>query len=66
MADTSTIPATPEGYWRNAAGHLVPEAQVSAHDKLRDGVARVNHELLDWLESLDTDPAHRVRARCGA
>ena len=26
---------------------------------LRDGVARVNHELLDWLESLDTDPAHR-------
>lgn len=40
MADTNTIPAVPEGYWRNAAGHLVPEAQVSAHDKLRDGVAR--------------------------
>lgn len=32
--------ATPEGYWRNAVGHLVPEDQVSAHDKLRDGVAR--------------------------
>jgi hypothetical protein len=30
----------PEGYWRNAVGHLVPDAQVSAHDKLRDGVAR--------------------------
>jgi hypothetical protein len=37
MAETTAIP---EGYWRNAAGHLVPDAQVSAHDKLRDGVAR--------------------------
>jgi hypothetical protein len=37
MAETTAIP---EGYWRNAVGHLVPDAQVSAHDKLRDGVAR--------------------------
>lgn len=30
----------PEGYLRNAAGHLVPEDQVREHDKLRDQVAR--------------------------
>jgi|TARA_R100001224_G_C3996195_1_gene141012 hypothetical protein len=34
---TSTIP---EGYVRNASGHLVPEAQVRDQDKLRDQVAR--------------------------
>lgn len=33
---------------------------------LRDGVTRMNHELLAWLETLDADPAHRLRARCGA
>ena len=37
MADNTPIP---DGYWKNAAGHLVPSDQVSAHDKLRDGVAR--------------------------
>lgn len=30
----------PAGYWRNAAGHLVPEDQISDHDKLRDQVTR--------------------------
>lgn len=30
----------PEGYMRNAAGHLVPVEQVREHDKLRDEVAR--------------------------
>jgi len=37
VADNTPIP---DGYWKNAAGHLVPSDQVSAHDKLRDGVAR--------------------------
>lgn len=50
-----------------SASVLAPSANaVGGVLALRDGVARVNHELLDWLESLDTDPAHRVRARCGA
>ncbi|MGE4404454.1 DUF3164 family protein [Pseudomonas sp.] len=35
----STQAAVPEGYVRNAAGHLVPEHQVREHDKLRDQVA---------------------------
>ena len=30
----------PEGYLRNAAGHLVPKAQVREHDLLRDDVTR--------------------------
>ena len=30
----------PDGYMRNAAGHLVPEDQVREHDKLRDQTAR--------------------------
>jgi len=30
----------PEGFVKNAVGHLVPEHQVREHDKLRDGVAR--------------------------
>lgn len=30
----------PEGYMRNASGHLVPEDQVRDQDKLRDEVAR--------------------------
>lgn len=34
---TNDIPA---GYWRNAAGHLVPEDQVREQDKFRDQVAR--------------------------
>lgn len=36
MSET-TIPA---GFVRNALGHLVPEAQVREHDKLRDQVSR--------------------------
>ncbi|EPO8089473.1 TPA: DUF3164 family protein [Pseudomonas aeruginosa] len=35
MADTNI----PEGFVKNAAGHLVPEHQVREHDKLRDQVA---------------------------
>jgi hypothetical protein len=34
--NTDTIP---EGYLRNAAGHLIPLAQVREHDKLRDDIA---------------------------
>ncbi|MFT6552566.1 MAG: hypothetical protein ACJA1I_002622 [Zhongshania marina] len=34
--NTDTIP---EGYVRNAAGHLIPLAQVREHDKLRDDIA---------------------------
>lgn len=33
---------------------------------LGQGVAQLNHDLLDWLDSLDRDPARRLRARCGA
>lgn len=39
-ATTTTKPSIPEGYLRNAAGHLVPEDQVREHDKLRDQIAR--------------------------
>ncbi|MDR7024356.1 DUF3164 family protein [Pseudomonas peli] len=38
MVDTNQTPV-PDGYVRNAAGHLVPEHQVRDHDKLRDSVA---------------------------
>lgn len=31
---------TPDGYMKNASGHLVPRAQVREHDLLRDEVAR--------------------------
>lgn len=37
---TAIMPDVPEGYLRNAAGHLVPEVQVRDQDKLRDQVAR--------------------------
>lgn len=39
----------PEGYMRNALGHLVPEDQVREQDKLRDHVAR---ELAQEAEDL--------------
>lgn len=39
MAEQHITPI-PEGFWRNAAGHMVPDHQVTAHDRLRDGVAR--------------------------
>ena len=35
-----TTPSIPDGYMRNASGHLVPIAQVREQDKLRDQVAR--------------------------
>src|SRR5690625_7348367 len=37
---TNANNAIPEGYMRNALGHLVPEDQVREQDKLRDEVAR--------------------------
>ena len=41
--DTNPAPGKiPAGFWLNASGHLVPEAQVREQDKLRDQVA---HEL---------------------
>lgn len=36
----SAIAAVPDGYMRNASGHLVPIEQVREQDKLRDQVAR--------------------------
>jgi hypothetical protein len=38
MAETKT--AVPEGYLRNALGHLVPREQVREHDLLRDATVR--------------------------
>lgn len=40
MNTKTNTPAIPEGYMRNASGHLVPEDQVRDQDKLRDQVAR--------------------------
>lgn len=40
MNTETNTPAIPEGYMRNASGHLVPEDQVRDQDKLRDQVAR--------------------------
>jgi hypothetical protein len=37
---TQTTTTIPDGYMANAAGHLVPIAQVREHDMLRDRVAR--------------------------
>lgn len=47
---TATKPTIPEGYIRNASGHLVPEDQVRDQDKLRDEVAR---ELAQEAEELN-------------
>lgn len=49
--NTETIP---EGYVRNAAGHLVPESQVREQDKLRDDIAR---SLAEEAEAIN----HRLR-----
>lgn len=45
MSDTNI----PQGYMRNAMGHLVPEDQVRDQDKLRDQVTR---ELADAAKAL--------------
>lgn len=37
---TDPSPAVPDGYMKNAAGHLVPRAQVREQDLLRDETAR--------------------------
>lgn len=34
----------PEGYWENASGAFVPEANVKEIDKLRDQTVRKLHE----------------------
>lgn len=39
-ATSTSRPPVPEGYMRNASGHLVPIELVREHDKLRDDVAR--------------------------
>jgi len=39
MTDT-TATSIPDGYLRNAAGHLVPREQIREHDLLRDDIAR--------------------------
>ena len=51
-----TIPAVPEGYMKNALGHLVPRENVREQDLLRDQVARtlashaleINQKLADF------------------
>lgn len=40
----------PEGYMRNAVGHLVPEDQVRDQDKLRDGITK---DLITGAEDLN-------------
>jgi len=45
---TQTIP---EGYIRNAAGHLVPEDQIREHDKLRDATVRMLAERAELLHA---------------
>ncbi|WP_275100115.1 DUF3164 family protein [Sedimenticola hydrogenitrophicus] len=70
----------PTGYMRNAAGHLVPEAQVREQDKLRDDRVRylvdlaksLNHALttfkrqaLDEIEDLVQIAAERYDTRIG-
>lgn len=44
--NTNTVP---EGYMRNAVGHLVPEDQVRDQDKLRDSVTR---DLIDMAKEI--------------
>lgn len=38
MTETTTPIATPAGYWKDAAGNLIPEAKVKDIDKLRHQV----------------------------
>lgn len=52
----------PEGYMRNASGHLVPEDQVRDQDKLRDQVAR---ELAREAEELNARLAAFKRKALG-
>ena len=51
--------AIPEGYMRNASGHLVPRAQVREHDLLRDSVAR---DLAEKAQALNSALADFKRA----
>lgn len=55
MSNTTeqTRPPVPEGYMRNAAGHMVPLEEVRPHDKLRDQVAKdLVQEAADLHERL--------------
>lgn len=47
-----TINTIPEGYWENASGSLVPEANVKAIDKLRDQTVRQLHEKAKEIHEL--------------
>lgn len=51
MNASTTAPAVPEGYMRNATGHLVPIEQVREQDLLRDQTAR---ELAEAALALNT------------
>ena len=58
--DTNPAPGKiPAGFWLNASGHLVPEAQVREQDKLRDQVA---HELAARAQIL-SDALRKFKAR---
>ncbi len=51
MTSTTITPAVPEGYMRNALGHLVPRDQVREQDLLRDEVARDLAQAAEELHS---------------
>ena len=65
---SSTEMQIPEGFMKNAAGHLVPVAQVREHDKLRDQVAgslaaraiALNAQLADFKKQALADIADLV------
>ncbi|MDR8469956.1 DUF3164 family protein, partial [Acinetobacter baumannii] len=42
----------PEGYWENASGAFVPEANVKEIDKLRDQTVRKLHEKAKEIHDL--------------
>ena len=45
----------PEGYWENAQGALVPEANIKEIDKLRDQTVRKLFEKVNELHELMKD-----------
>ena len=44
-------PMIPPGYWRNAAGHLVPEERVELLDQERDALVRAIAQRARNLEA---------------
>lgn len=69
QSTTQTSPTVPDGYMRNALGHLVPIEQVREQDKLRDQVARelaaaaaeINRALTEFKRKALADIADLVR-----